>query len=35
VYVPYKIRVGGKVKEWRMALRNDNAQGRWVFDGGI
>jgi hypothetical protein len=35
VYVPYRIRVDGKVKEWQMAVRNDNAEGRWVFDGGV
>jgi hypothetical protein len=35
VYVPYKIRVEDEVREWQLALRNDNPQGRWVFDGGI
>jgi len=35
VYVPYKIRVDGKVKQWQMAVRNDNVEGRWVFDGGV
>jgi len=35
VYVPYKIRIDGEVKEWQVALRNDNPQRRWVFDGGV
>ena len=35
VYVPYRIRVDGKVKEWQMAVRNDNAERRWMFDGGV
>jgi hypothetical protein len=35
VYVPYKVRFGDEVLEHNLALRNDNAEGRWVFDGGI
>ena len=35
VYVPYRIRIEGTLKEWQLALRNDNPQHRWVFDGGI
>ncbi len=35
VYVPYKIRIDGKIKERQLALRNDNPERRWVFDGGI
>ena len=35
VYVPYRILVDGKVKQWQMAVRNDNTEGRWVFDGGV
>jgi hypothetical protein len=35
VYVPYKIRFGSEVKEHNLALRNDNADNRWVIDGGI
>ena len=35
VYVPYKIRFGSEVREHNLALRNDNADNRWVFDGGI
>ena len=35
VYVPYKIRFGSEVREHNLALRNDNPENRWVFDGGI
>jgi hypothetical protein len=35
VYVPYKVRFGDEVREHNLALRNDNSEGRWVFDGGI
>jgi hypothetical protein len=37
VYVPYRVRFGkeGRVKEYNLALRNDNHQRRWVYDGGI
>jgi len=35
VYVPYKIRFGSEVREHNLALRNDNPESRWVFDGGI
>ena len=38
VYVPYKVRFGTgwfSLKEFNLALRNDNDQHRWVFDGGI
>jgi hypothetical protein len=37
VYVPYRVRFGkeGQVKEFNLALRNDNPQRRWVYDGGI
>jgi len=37
VYVPYRVRFGkdAAVKEFNLALRNDNDQRRWVFDGGI
>jgi len=37
VYVPYRVRFGkeGRVKEHNLALRNDNDQRRWVYDGGI
>lgn len=35
VYVPYKLRIEGEIREWQLALRNDNPEHRWVFDGGI
>jgi hypothetical protein len=38
VYVPYKVRFGsgrGSVTTHQLALRNDNEQHRWIFDGGI
>ena len=35
VYVPYRVRLGRSVKSHRLALRNDNDQERWVWDGGI
>ena len=39
VYVPYKVRVRfgpfERTKEHNLALRNDNPQHRWVYDGGI
>ncbi len=39
VFVPYRVRFssdrGSRVKEFRMAVRNDNPQGRYVVDGGI
>jgi hypothetical protein len=37
VYVPYRVRFGrdAAVKEFNLALRNDNEQRRWVYDGGI
>jgi hypothetical protein len=35
VYVPYRVRLGSRIKSYRLALRNDNEQGRWVYDGGI
>jgi len=39
VYVPYRVRFGSGpksvVKEYQMAVRNDNPEHRWVFDGGI
>jgi hypothetical protein len=38
-YVPYKVRFGrgpsSWVKEYQMAVRNDNPQRQWVWDGGI
>jgi hypothetical protein len=38
VYVPYRVRFGTgwfSIKEFNLAVRNDNEQHRWVFDGGI
>ena len=36
VYVPYVIKLkNGYVKKWNLALRNDNAQKMWEFDGGM
>jgi len=36
VYVPYAIKLkNGYVKKWNLALRNDNAQKMWEFDGGM
>lgn len=38
VFVPYVVRFGrgwGSVKSYNLALRNDNAERRWVYDGGI
>jgi outer membrane lipoprotein-sorting protein len=35
-YIPYEIRLSnGEVKKHNLALRNDNAAGRWMVDGGI
>ena len=36
VYVPYRVRLAdGALREHNLALRNDNPQGRWVYDGGM
>jgi hypothetical protein len=35
VYVPYRVRFGSELRDHRLALRNDNPQSRWVFDGGL
>jgi len=35
-FVPYKIELKcGTIKEWNLAVRNDNAARRYVVDGGI
>jgi hypothetical protein len=35
-FIPYKIRLSkGEVKKHNLALRKDNAAGRWMVDGGI
>ena len=34
-FVPYKIRfANGHTKSWKLAVRNDNPEGRWKVDGG-
>ena len=36
VYVPYEIRLkDGTVKKWQLAIRCDNPEHRWYFDGGL
>ena len=36
VFVPYSIKLkSGGIKSWNLALRNDNSQGMWMFDGGM
>jgi RNA polymerase sigma factor (sigma-70 family) len=36
VYVPYEIRVkDGDVRKWQLAIRCDNPEHRWYFDGGM
>ena len=36
VYVPYEIRFkDGEVKKWQLAIRCDNPEHRWYFDGGL
>jgi hypothetical protein len=38
VYVPYRVKFGpgeSDVREHNLALRNDNVERRWTFDGGI
>ena len=35
-FVPYTIKFpNGRVKQWNLAVRNDNSAHRWVFDGGF
>jgi hypothetical protein len=35
-FIPYEIRLSnGEVKKHNLALRKDNAAGRWMVDGGI
>jgi tetratricopeptide (TPR) repeat protein len=35
-FVPYEIKFGsGRVKKWQIAMRCDNPEGKWVFDGGL
>ncbi len=36
VYVPYEIRFkNGELKKFRLAVRRDNPEGRWYWDGGL
>lgn len=36
VFVPYEIRFkNGELKKFRLAIRRDNPEKRWVFDGGL
>jgi len=36
VYVPYEIRLkGGEIKKWRLAIRCDNRERHWYWDGGM
>ena len=36
VYIPYEIRLkDGTVKKWQLAIRCDNPDKRWYFDGGL
>jgi hypothetical protein len=35
-YVPYKIKLkSGKIRQHKLAIRNDNPQNMWEIDGGI
>jgi hypothetical protein len=35
-YVPYEIRLkNGEVKRWQLAVRCDNPDKRWYWDGGL
>ena len=36
VWVPYEIRLkNGSIKKWQLAIRCDNPEHRWYFDGGM
>ena len=35
-FVPYKVKLSnGKIKQHNLAVRNDNKNKVWVFDGGL
>jgi len=35
-FVPYEVRCkSGNVKKWKLAIRNDNPEKKWVVDGGF
>jgi effector-binding domain-containing protein len=36
LHVPYKVKLSdGEVKEWYLALRDDNPEKKWIVDGGL
>jgi hypothetical protein len=36
VFVPYEIRLkDGSTKKWQLAIRCDNPESRWYWDGGL
>lgn len=36
VFVPYEIRLkDGMIKKWNLAIRCDNAESHWYWDGGM
>jgi predicted DNA-binding protein YlxM (UPF0122 family) len=36
VYVPYEIKfANGYVEKWQIAMRCDNPESKWIFDGGL
>jgi len=36
VFVPYEIELAnGKIRRGFIAMRNDNPEGKWIFDGGL
>ena len=36
VFVPYEIRLkNGSIRKWQLAIRCDNPEHRWYFDGGM
>jgi RNA polymerase sigma factor (sigma-70 family) len=35
VWVPYEIRLKGSIRKWQLAIRCDNPEHRWYFDGGM
>jgi hypothetical protein len=35
VLVPYEIRLKGSIRKWQLAIRCDNPEHRWYFDGGM
>jgi hypothetical protein len=35
VWVPYEIRLKGSIRKWQLAIRCDNPEHHWYFDGGM